>query len=485
MSSPMWYGTVCSGIECVSVAVERAGVDWCPAFFSEIEPFPCRVLAHHYPEVPNLGDMSLIADRIRREGSPACDILIAGTPCQDFSIAGLRAGMAGSRGNLTMELLRILNEIDALRLSTGMLPATLLWENVPGVLSHKDNPFGNFLAGLVGSDAAIPGPIDRHGKRKSWPRAGLVRGPQRAAAWRILDAQFFGVPQRRERLFVVAGAGNTFDPAEILFEPEGVRRHSPPRRQAQENVAAPLTAGSPGGSGYRNDIAAVDNLIPITATTLRARDNARGVDSDCTDTLIPVAFGGNNQAGPIDIATARSSSSSPHGRLDFETETFVVTSVTGDRTHALNTANNGKGSSEDGTGRGVPIIAFDSRQEAVSSEHRFGALGSSSPQAQAIAFDTTQITSPLNYSNPKPGDPCHPLAALAHPPALVSRYGVRRIMPVEAERLQGLPDRYTDVPHGNKPAADGPRYKAIGNGMAVPVIAWLLKRIDKHLKDIA
>lgn len=179
-----------------------------------------------------------------------------------------------------------------------------------------------------------------------------------------------------------------------------------------------------------------------------------------------------------------------------------------DVSHALNTANNGKHCSEDGTGRGVPIIAFNARQDTTSRAHVSDALSSSSPQSSAIAFDTTQLTSPLNYSNPQLGDPCHPLAAAAHVPAVVTNMQVRRLTVVECERLQGLPDNYTFIrdPRSRKRieddhfgylsshcpwmtrdemermAKDGPRYRAIGNGMAVPVVSWILRRIDNYLR---
>ena len=218
----MRYGSVCSGIEAASMAWEPIG--WRPAWFAEIEPFPSAVLAHHWPDVPNLGDFTLIRDRIAAGEVEAPDVLVGGTPCQAFSIAGLRASMDDKRGQLTLEFVRLADAIDSDRNVRGLPAAIVVWENVPGVLNTPDNAFGCFLAGLAGEDDPLEPPGGR------WTNAGYVRGPRRAVAWRILDAQYFGVAQRRRRVFVVASAGDGFCPDEVLFEFDGVRRDSPPRR---------------------------------------------------------------------------------------------------------------------------------------------------------------------------------------------------------------------------------------------------------------
>ena len=213
------YGSVCSGIESASVAWEPLGMS--AAWFSEIEPFPCSVLKHHWPQVPNVGDMNTVAAFIRSGLLPAPDILVGGTPCQAFSVAGLRKGLGDARGQLTLTYVDILNAIDEQRPGQE---AACVWENVPGVLSSKDNAFGCFLAALCGEDEELKPP------RKKWANAGCVFGPQRTVAWRVLDAQFFGVAQRRRRVFVVASARDGFDPCQVLFESEGVRRDTPPSR---------------------------------------------------------------------------------------------------------------------------------------------------------------------------------------------------------------------------------------------------------------
>ncbi|MGI4260766.1 DNA cytosine methyltransferase [Klebsiella pneumoniae] len=214
----MTYGSVCSGIEAASVALEPLGL--VPVWFSEIEPFPCAVLSHRWPHVANLGDMTKIAARIASGEVVGPDILVGGTPCQAFSVAGMRQGLSDDRGALTIKFVEIADEIDKQR--GGGNECVVWWENVPGVLSSKDNAFGCFLGALAGEECELQPP------GRKWENAGCVYGPKRAIAWRILDAQYFGVAQRRRRVFVVASAREGFDPAAVLFEREGVRRDTAP-----------------------------------------------------------------------------------------------------------------------------------------------------------------------------------------------------------------------------------------------------------------
>lgn len=186
----MRYLSVCSGIEAASCAWHSLG--WTPLAFSEIEKFPRKVLAHHYPEVPLHGDFTLLRDQ---PWIGAADLLVGGTPCQAFSVAGLRGSLSDERGNLTLEFVRLANAVDDLRSPDD--PAWIVWENVPGVLSTADNAFGALLGGLAGCDAAVV-------HAGAWPGAGVVAGPRRVVAWRILDAQYYGVAQRRRRVFVLA-----------------------------------------------------------------------------------------------------------------------------------------------------------------------------------------------------------------------------------------------------------------------------------------
>lgn len=224
------FGSVCSGVEAASLAFTPLG--WSAAWFSEIEPFPCALLAQRYPDVTNLGDMTKLPERIRAGEVELPDVFCGGTPCQAFSLAGLRRSLDDARGNLSLVFCEIANELDSARSVQGLPPVVVFWENVPGVLNTKDNAFGCFLAGLSGAGAPLSSGAGR------WPNAGLVAGEKRRVAWRVLDAQYFGVPQRRRRVYVVASARVGFDPAKILFEREGVQGDSETRGIQKEDVAA-------------------------------------------------------------------------------------------------------------------------------------------------------------------------------------------------------------------------------------------------------
>lgn len=408
----MRYGSVCSGIEAATMAWHALG--WEPAFFSEIEAFPRAVLEHHYPSVPLHGDFTTIEEN--QYGK--IDLLVGGTPCQSFSVAGLRGGLDDERGNLALEFCR---------LAQRERPRWIVWENVPGVLSSNGGrDFGSILGAL----------------------AELGYG----LAYRVLDAQYFGVAQRRRRVFVVGYLGDWRSAAAVLFERYSLSGHSAPSREKGEEIAGTLesrASGGGGGPGAGTDGAAAGYLQPVDWPAAVA---------NTLDTDFASKWGQNNQH----------------------------------------------------VNAGCPMFVPD-----------------------VIAFDTTQVTSPHNYSNPKPGDPTHPLAAGAHPPAIAIQEraicenpnagpdgvgvrtddaaytleartvpqavafspiadcltAVRRLTPIECERLQGFPDGFTAIPWRKKEAADcpdGPRYKALGNSMAVPVMRWIGERIQmiEDLTDV-
>lgn len=253
------FGSVCSGVEAASVAWHPLG--WRATWLAEIEAKPSRVLAHHYPDVPNLGDMTKLAAMVLRGEIDAPDVLVGGTPCQAYSIAGFRAGLNDPRGMLTIKFMELANAIDFIRARNGKPPCIIVWENVVGVLSDKTNAFGCFLAGLAGEDVELQPTGER------WSNAGCVYGPQRAIAWRSLDAQYFGVAQRRRRIILVSSAGNWIDPATVLFEFEGGnRKDSPPEIRQQHRPQ--------GTEGYtfcrfrRTDSYVADSI----SSTLTARD---------------------------------------------------------------------------------------------------------------------------------------------------------------------------------------------------------------------
>ena len=279
---------MCSGIEAASVAFRPLG--WRAAWLSEIEPFPCAVLEHHYPGVPNLGDMTLIADRIDAGEIEAPDMLCGGCPCQSFSVAGLRKSLSDERGNLTLEFIRIADAIDRVRRNHGKPPAWVLYENVPGILSTQDNAFGALLGGLCGGDAAIDAPA------AGWPSAGVVAGPARVVAWRVLDAQFFGLAQRRKRVFVLAlgGAGGWACADALLPVVDSLSGHPAPSREAGQGTAIGALAGTSPGGGWRvgADEAAAGQIV---SQPLLAKGNSSHDDSK--ETYIAVSHCLNAKGG--------------------------------------------------------------------------------------------------------------------------------------------------------------------------------------------
>lgn len=404
----MIYGSICSGIEAATVAWEPLG--WKAAWFSEIEAFPSAVLQERWPEVVNLGDMTKIAAAVRAGEVQAPDVMVGGTPCQAFSIAGLRNGLADARGQLTLSYVELANAIDDKRIERGEEEAIFVWENVPGVLTSHDNAFGCFLAGLAGESCELE---PSGGK---WTHSGCVYGPQRTIAWIVKDAQYFGVAQRRKRVFVVASARKGFDPCQVLFESEGVRRDTPPSREPQTAVAA-LTARGVGTCGADDNQAQAGHIIAECANgDISHTLKAEGFDGseDGTGRGIPViAFGGGNTGGNIDVAACLTTKGQ---RIDFDVETFAV------------------------HGTQDPDVNLELAH----------ALGCNHGQENAISKGML----------------------------------VRRLMPVECERLQGFPDNHTLISWRGKEATecpDGPRYRAIGNSMAVPVMRWIGQRIAAAL----
>lgn len=434
------YGSVCSGIEAATVAWHPLG--WRPAWFAEIEPFPSAVLSHRYPAVPNLGDMTTLPDRIRAGEVEAPDVLCGGTPCQAFSVAGNRRSLDDARGNLTLMFLEIADAIDDVRRARGEPPCVVVWENVPGVLSVTDNAYGCFLGGLVGDAAPIVS-VSR------WTDAGMVAGPRRSAAWRVMDAQYFGLAQRRKRVFVVAGAGDGFDPAAVLFEFDGVRRDSAPSREAGEGVAPTALGGAQKRGGYRYDD------IPLAGG-----DSVTRWPAEVTG-AITARFGGQAMGAP-------------------EVDAGLYIPVT----HSLR--GEGFDASEDGTGRGTPLVAdatLDLAPTLRAMPHH-GSHANGGGQ-MAVGFYPTAGQDFPCLTECSPAVKVGSVGTSGNPPGVQQAMQVRRLTPVECERLQGFPDGYTAIPWRNKPAdqcPDGPRYKALGNSWAVPVVRWIGRRIDAAVR---
>lgn len=614
---PLKYGSVCSGIEAATVAWHPLGME--PVWFAEIETFPSAVLAHHYPDTPNLGDMTKLAALVLSGKIAAPDVLVGGTPCQAFSVAGMRQGMLDPRGALTIKYVELADAVDHVRTSRNEPESIIVWENVPGVLSDRGNAFGCFLGALAGEDCELQPP------RKRWQDAGCVYGPKRTIAWRILDAQYFGLAQRRRRVFVVASARAGFDPLEVLFEREGVRRDTAPRRgegqdvtgtapfgpalqcgcghvfadelghygcpncEGDEGPAVTMFGGIPafgghgltksversatltndtrmdiesetfllapslraqsqsshradseafvvsgtlsarssaggglgtdfdlagglqvagtltshafsGGAGGRPEGAACGHFIAV-AGTLQANGKAAGsaTSQDAESGLLVVhgtqdpsvssslAFALGRNSGQENVLAftckdhgADAGAVSPtlramgHGASHANAGGQVAVCITGDVTHTLKAE--GFDGSEDGTGRGQPIVACREVAQTITSnygkqlDNTSSALG---PNVVAELSPTLRSGNARNNSNP-----------VTEASMLVGGASVRRLTPVECERLQGFPDDYTLICYRGRPLGlcpDGPRYKAIGNSKAVPVVRWIGSRIQRQI----
>ena len=531
----MKFGSVCSGIEAASVAWHPLG--WTAAWLSEIEPFPCAVLKHHYPDVPNHGDMTLLPEKILSGQVEAPDLFCGGTPCQAFSVAGLRNSLDDARGNLSLTFVGIANAIDHVRSVRGDAPAIVFWENVPGVLNTKDNAFGCFLGALAGETEPITAPGER------WSNAGCVFGPQRTVAWRVLDAQYFGVAQRRRRVFVVASARDDINPAEILFEFEGLRRDTAPRRETGK-VTPTISSSGTGVSrvGFNCEDEWFIETQVVGALDTECGGNKMNHQTINSGHLLPVSSFYESSLAQYREDTVSGTIKASGGVAGGGSETFLAQPVAVYENHPSDSRVTELGDISStvrarwGTGGGnLPMVsqpAYAIQGSMIGRSDNAGPQGDGINEevcftqntidrhavAQPIPFDTTQITSPSNYSKPQAGDPCHPLAAGAHPPAIAQPVGtdlynctitgdiactftadttsathsgptvmqamaVRRLTPVECERLQGFPDNYSNIPwRGKAESPDGPRYKALGNSWAVPVVAWIGQRIQDQIK---
>lgn len=540
----MRFGSVCSGIEAASVAWHPLG--WKAAWLSEIEPFPSAVLAHHYPDVPNLGDMTTLPERILSGEVEAPDLFCGGTPCQAFSVAGLRNSLDDARGNLSLTFVGIANAIDHVRSVRSAPPAIIFWENVPGVLSTKDNAFGCFLAALAGEDD----PIVPSGEK--WTNAGCVYGPQRAVAWRVLDAQYFGVAQRRRRVFVVASARDDFDPAAVLFEFDGVRRDSAPSRETGQAIAPCVTNGPPfsctGNERVEAEVMVVQRK-QWPADIASTLDTTFGTKQGLEDQHV-------NAGCPL-FVPAQTFSIPAIGHIVQDEVASTMTRHTG----------SGSGETQNPAFVAQPVIVHGTQDPCVSDiaftqgrnnggenvlmqpisihPHCIGRAPEAGPQGKEYLLDGSAYCMdsrgqpqavaqaiPLNSMNvlrSADADPttgcgigeageamftltkgqhhavaqvvgalacntgpnghdagnfaCNQAVDAGH--VLPTAMQVRRLTPVECERLQGFPDNYTNIPWRKKPESpDGPRYKALGNSWAVPNVHWIGKRIQGALNAL-
>jgi DNA (cytosine-5)-methyltransferase 1 len=494
------YLSVCSGIEAASVAWESLG--WTSVAFAEIEKFPSKVLAHHYPGVANLGDMTRFREwDIERD---AVDVLVGGTPCQSFSVAGLRKGLDDPRGNLALTFIAMVEHYR---------PEWVIWENVPGVLSSSGGrDFGSFLGALGNIGYGF--------------------------AYRVLDAQHFGVPQRRRRVFVVAhSSGDSRRAAEVLFEPESLRGDTPKsNRKREKSTSSPTSSVDANGiqrtvgtlcadthpGAYSGQDAYTGRLVPVMyenhpmdsritgpvdpSPTVAARWGTGGgntplvqhtfrksrraqsaedfetwVPDGVTNTLncfdtgdirsvdIVVESFAQNQLGELrtsPIASTLGTNSNASGR---NTAMVIQPIALAENTIGRQPLNGGNG---DGYTVGGPMYTLNAT----------GVHGVAHP-AHAFKIRGVGHYTGTNGGVAKPGtggsgymgqDEKAYTIATSQDQQIMHGMAVRRLTPTECERLQGFPDGYTNI---MPETPDGPRYKALGNSMAVPVMRWIGSRI--------
>ena len=468
----MKFVSLCSGIEAASVAWEPLG--WTPEWYSEIDPHACSVLGARFPHVENRGDMT----KLKGGTDGPVDLVVGGTPCQSFSVAGLRKGLDDDRGNLAFEFLRLVGEIR---------PRWVVWENVPGVLSSLSHDAPDARPpdiNLDGDDGPGDGRevvvVDRYQADENHAFGCFMAGLSElgyGAAWRILDAQWVrvqshprAVPQRRRRVFAVGYLGDWRRAAAVLLEREVLQGHPTPRREAGQDVAGTLSSRSTAGGGLGTDLECSGGLV---APPLTANASGHYGDQVAREGLL-VAMQGNasnpiiaedGEAPTLDTKAAKVA-------VAFQSKAGASQSMNpGDVAPALDV----------GKGDGMAVAIHETAARRGSTAKGLGiqtdgsayTLDTSTPQAVSLRGrdggtvpELSGNVSPALRASQGGSDKQHVLTST-----------VRRITPLEAERLQGFPDCHTAVPHRGKPMADGPRYRLLGNSMAVNVMRWIGERI--------
>ena len=431
----MNYLSVCSGIEAATVAWHHMG--WKPVGFSEIEKFPSQVLAHHYPQVTNFGDMT----KYKEWNLESIDILVGGTPCQSFSVAGLRKGLEDPRGNLMLTYCGLLDKFR---------PKWFIWENVPGVLSSNGGrDFGSFL--------------------------GAVAELGYGFAYRVLDAQYFGVAQRRRRVFVVGCLGNWESAANLLFESKSLSGNIKQGRKKRESVAEYVESSF---GQYREDVIAGTTkasggvlgggsetflTIPINAQATQYSGGGDNRNNDGKGNGLGIGKPGDPM-NTLDTSSRHAVAYENHGTDSRIKEISISPTVT---------ARWGTG------GNNVPLAQSYCLQGAGATSQNANGSGWNEEKSftlnvtdvHGVATPSSELCGTLR-ANPGSGWRSNgtPVEAVA-----IQNMVVRRLTEVECERLQGFPDNYTNIKE-NCPS--GARYKALGNSMAVPVMRWIGERIN-------
>ena len=454
----MRYLSVCSGIEAATVAWHPLG--WEAVAYSEIERFPSEVLAHHYPNTPNVGDMTKFKEW---KNVSDVDLLVGGTPCQSFSVAGLRKGLDDPRGNLMLTYLAIAKQY---------CPNWLVWENVPGVLSSNGGrDFGSFLGGLAECGYGF--------------------------AYRVLDAQYFGVAQRRRRVFVVGYLGDWRLAAAVLFERHSLSGNPAPSREKRENVAGTIAARFGISRNNHEELAppkylgnAEGGAKEVPFLTCHNTGGTAGI-SNQTPLVIHETVG----------ALCADTHPGSYSGQDAYTGRLIPQPIAlAENTIGRQPQNGGNG---DGFTDGGPMYTLNATgvhgvaqpvYEMHGQDSRVRELGDVCTTVSAT-YGTGGGNVPVTIQPIGFEENFHAIKETQTAPAMTTKgYGVtqnagglgirqamavRRLTPVECERLQGFGDNYTDIQAKGKPTPDGPRYKALGNSMAVPVMRWIGERIQK------
>ena len=469
----MKYLSLCSGIEAATVAWHD--LNWSPLAFSEIERFPSEVLAHHYPKVPNLGDMTKYKDWSL---NGTIGLLVGGTPCQSFSVAGLRKGLEDPRGNLMLTYCGILDKFR---------PKWFIWENVPGVLSSNGGrDFGSFL--------------------------GAVAELGYGFAYRVLDAQYFGVAQRRRRVFVVGCLGDWRSAAEVLFESDCLRRDTTKGKKARERVAYPVadSAGTLCARDYKgissDDAHAGGKLIVYETHPADSRINEMG--ETCQTVTSRWSTGGGN----VPLVQAFRKSRRAQSTEDYETwvddgkantlNTFDLGDIR--TTHVID-FEPGIAKREGGDSRFVKemsptlrkemgdnqvAVAYSLQGSMIGRDNKNGPQGDGINEEVCFTQNATDRHGVVHAFKVRGGcegggkgylgqDEKAFTISTTQDQHLYANMAVRRLTPTECERLQGFPDGYTMIPWKKGESPDGLRYKALGNSMAVPCMKWIGERINE------
>lgn len=464
-------GSLFDGAGTFPFAAQQCGVK--AVWASEIESFPIEVTKKRFPEMKHLGDITKVDGA---EIEPV-DIVTFGSPCQDLSVAGKRAGLDGERSGLFMEAVRIIKEMRCK--TNGRYPSIAIWENVPGAFSsNKGEDFRTILEELCKikrSDTLIPKPPKRGG-RNAWNDAGLIVGDGFSIAWRVLDAQFWGVPQRRRRIFLVADFRGQCA-GEILFEREGLSRSFAESRKAWKGITHSLACGS--------DAKVWDargNGDGRTCPTITGDHNNR--ITDYTTLLVRERCGCEGGGKGVLIQENKS------GTISCNNDQFLVITDADlyNQAHSGNIVNC-LNVDDIGEARANEIIVMATQQGGAEIGHDLcptitAAAGTSGNNQPVIcyALDRSSFNQGINaqYDSGIDDSGIAQTLVAKGPGAVCSivclgkvEVDLRRLTPTECGRLQGMPDWWCeDVPH-----SDSAEYKMWGNGMALPCVLYVMENV--------